>query len=280
MHDVIIVGGGLFGSVLARHLYTQGMSVALVDDHRPERGSDPAGCVIKPSWVSSMSRIDLDAGLGLLHQYYTVKSVDFQVLPSKLKTTAYRVEPSSILTLTSTSTRFTVVRSRVHSIIDHGPCATVVLPAGPAMTLQARWVVVAAGIWTPELCPWVETWGRWGWAFRAMPVYDPVISLWAPYKQVVAFNMDDGMSWAGDGSALVEKSFRQPYREQSARQRVERIVGKTTTTLSGVRPYASLVGRDPCMVSPRGRVIALTGGAKNGTIAAAWAARRIEGIVT
>ena len=170
-----------------------------------------------------------------------------------------------------------VVVGKVGWLTDHGYTVSGGMTTGPAgLALDARWAVVAAGLWTPELCPWVETWGRWGWAFRGLPVVEPVISIWAPYKQVVALNMDDGMSWSGDGSALVEKSFRQPYRLSAARQRVERHVVRTTQTLSGVRPYAGLVDRDPCLIAPRGRVIAVTGGAKNGTIAAAWAARRIE----
>jgi hypothetical protein len=109
-----------------------------------------------------------------------------------------------------------------------------------------------------------------------MPVTEPVISVWAPYKQVVALNMDDGMSWSGDGSALVERSFRQDYRLTAARNRVERHVVRTTRVLPGVRPYAAVHDKAPCLVSPQGRIIAVTGGAKNGTIAAAWAARRIE----
>lgn len=272
MHDVLVVGGGIFGSVITRHLAEQGMRVLLVDDARPERGSDPAGCVIKPGWVSALSKADLRAGLDLLDTYYGVRSVEFTILPGRAKTTAYRVEPSAVLTPVVGG-----VRGRVGGLTDHGTSVTAVMREGPAgLALSARWAVVAAGLWTPELCPWVQTWGRWGWAFRGLPVTEPVISIWAPYKQVVAFNMDDGMSWSGDGSALVERSFRQDYRLTAARNRVQRHVVKTTQTLSGVRPYAGLVGKDPCLVAPRGRVIAVTGGAKNGTIAAAWAARKIE----
>jgi glycine/D-amino acid oxidase-like deaminating enzyme len=275
MHDVLVVGGGIFGSVIARHLRELGMSVLLVDDARKGRGSAPAGCVIKPSWVSSMSRSDVEGGLELLHTYYGVRQVEFLLRPVALKTvTAYRVEPTAIMSRVGMGR----VDGTVAWVRDYCHSAMVAFRSGPAATVEARWVVVAAGLWTEELCPWARTWGRWGWAFRGLPVREPVIDLWAPYKQIVAFNMDDGMSWAGDGSALVEKSFHQAQRYVAARARVGRYVPEITSTLAGVRPYAE-AGKDPCLVAPQGRIIAVTGGAKNGTIAAAWAARRVEEIV-
>lgn len=275
MHDVLVVGGGIFGSIIARHLRELRMSVIMIDDARPERGSAPAGCVIKPSWVSSLSKSDLHAGLDLLNQYYGVHDVEFTLIPGRKKVSAYRVEPSMILGQVDHNT----YHGRASMLTDHGHSVSFSLVNSSVLGGHARWAVVAAGLWTPELCPWVRTWGRWGWAFRGLPVPEPIISLWAPYKQVVAFNMSDGMSWSGDGSALVESSFRRPERLIAARSRVGRHVSKITSVMPGVRPYAAIPDKKPCLVSPHGRIIAVTGGAKNGTIAAAWAARRVEEIL-
>jgi flavin-dependent dehydrogenase len=49
MRDVVIVGGGLFGSIAAAALRDAGMDVCLIDDGRPRSGSRAAGCLMKPS---------------------------------------------------------------------------------------------------------------------------------------------------------------------------------------------------------------------------------------
>lgn len=267
MHDVIVIGSGIFGSIIARVLRRSGRTVLVVDDRRPDRGSAPAGCVIKPSWVSSMRKPDLHAGLDLLDEHCGVHSVDFRLWPMQKRTSAWRVEPSSIWVEPDHVTRVT-------RVIDHGGSCSV-LAADAAVEGTAPHVVVTAGLWTPELCPWVETWGRWGWAFRGLPVTENVISIWAPYKQTVAFNMLDTMAWVGDGSALKLETAERPERAAASRVRCEQYVPRILRTIRGVRPYANLVRGDPCLVSRRGRVVAVTGGAKNGTIAAAWAARRV-----
>lgn len=276
MRDVIVVGDGIFGRVIARHLHECGLDVELVGDSRPYSGSQAAGCVIKPSWVSTMSRGDLEEGLRLLDQYYGLRDVEFRLRPSGLRTSAFRVEPTSILHRLPALVRVTcgVVTGITESgdaVLVHGRSAL-----GNALTRVARRVVVTAGVWTPELCPWVEVTGKWGWSFRGPGIVEPTIKPWAPYRQVVALNLDDGRSWSGDGSALVERSVTSE-RMRRALERCREVVQtqrdwEMLPTL-GVRPYAST--REPCLVSRRGNVVAVTGGAKNGTIAAAWAAGKV-----
>lgn len=277
MTSIIIVGSGIFGSVIARHLAEGGASVTVIDDARPDRGSAPAGCVIKPSWVSSLDSSEFNDSLSLLQDLYGVQTVEFELRPSGKKVSAYRVEPRAILRGFSGARYITgeahSVESEIHRGIIHFKNDLLI---GPDL-LGADHVVVAAGLWTPELCPWIETWGRWGWSFRGPPVEQPVISLWAPYRQVVALNLDDGRSWSGDGSALKLSSADKPGALASARERCREVLGGGELQfIRGVRPYAKLPDRAPCLVSRRGRIWAVTGGAKNGTIAAAWAARLLE----
>lgn len=279
-YDTIVVGSGIFGSVIAAHLRAGGQRVLVVGDDRPDSGSKPAGCIIKPSWVSSLNRLEYAQGIKLLGQLYGVRTIQFS-LRGVGRTDAQHVNPQAILRGCTAHPDFadaTVVSLNS----SEGLCTLKYrMRAVDALgTVEARNIVVAAGIWTGELCPWVQTKAQYGWSFRGPPVREPIISLWAPYRQVVAFNMDDGRSWSGDGSSLKLESATHE-RQQKALHRCHVAMGHdplrrdTYEVARGARPYAETGGR-PCLISRRGSVWAVTGGAKNGTIAAAWAARELE----
>lgn len=263
--DLAVIGGGLFGQIVAAHARRQGASVVVIDENRDGAGSFAAGCVMRPSWMTRMSRQQIDAAFSLLDELYGLRQIQFIVKPLGKTIDCYRVEPSVVLSAPTLTQRVINVTSIEGTVEMFGA------------TLEARSVVVAAGIWTRELCPWVpELSGKWGWSHRSVPVRQPIIVPWAPYRQIVAFNMDDGRSWIGDGSALLHKSVNDDN-EKKSRDRCLNVVRaqryETLTTL-GARPYCD-TGGEPCHVSRRGRVWAVTGGAKNGTAAAAWAARRV-----
>lgn len=259
--DMVVVGGGLFGQIAAAHARQQGAKVLLVDDQREGAGSSAAGCIMRPSWMTRMTREQIDASFSLLDNLYGLKSIQFTLWPSTKTVECYRVEPSAVLGAKLHRERCEVVTADGCVVLDSSEI------------IEARSVVVAAGIWTAELCPWVPALtGRWGWSHRGRAVKKPLIRVWAPYRQIVAFNMADGAAWVGDGSAYVEKSANEYNRGRSV-ARCSQAVKITSTTL-GARPYCDTEG-EPCHVSRRGRVWAVTGGAKNGTASAAWAARRV-----
>lgn len=262
--DLVVVGGGLFGKIIAEVARRRGASVSIVSDDRDGAGSPAAGCVMRPSWMSSMSRAQIDEAFSLLDELYGLQPIQFVVKPWDRKVDCYRVEPSKILGVHHVRGEVMIIHNNEVILFD-------------GTVLEARAVVVAAGIWTQALCPWVPpVTGKWGWSHRSVTVQKPIIVPWAPYRQVVAFNMDDGRSWIGDGSALIHKSVN----EDSAKKSLDRCLRvvkaqryEMITTL-GARPYCDTDG-NPCYISKRGRVWAVTGGAKNGTAAAAWAARRV-----
>lgn len=265
MDDVVVVGGGLFGAIAAAALRRRGATVTVVSDDREGSSSPAAGCVMRPSWMSNMTRPQMDEAFALLDELYGLKTIKFTVLPLRKTVECYRVEPSVVLnTLAGPGT--------ATHVEDDG---IVIMSSGAV--IEARAVIVAAGIWTRELCPWVPALtGKWGWSHRGPPIGRAVISPWAPYRQVVAFDMDDGRSWAGDGTALIERSVNTLTAHKSL-ERCLKVTGHNaanTFTILGARPYCATDGA-PCHISRQGRVWAVTGGAKNGTAAAAWAARQI-----
>lgn len=284
MYDTIVVGSGIFGSVIAAHLRAGRQRVLVIGDDRPDSGSRPAGCIMKPSWISSLNKEEYTAGIELLNDLYGVRTIFFQLRLKVGMVEAQHVNPQAILRGCTAHPDF--VAGTVVGIDDapvEGNYVAVALrekESGLIAMYDCRHLVVAAGIWTPELCPWVQTKAQYGWSFRGPPVREPVISLWAPYRQVVAFNMDDGRSWSGDGSSLKLESATHERQQKALHRCVvamqhDPLRRDTYEVARGARPYADTQGK-PCVVARRGSVWAVTGGAKNGTIAAAWAARELE----
>jgi glycine/D-amino acid oxidase-like deaminating enzyme len=265
MIDVIVIGAGLFGSVIARHLTALGYSVLVIDNKEPTAGSRAAGCVIKPSWLTNFGG-SLDPCMDLLKLYYQVHTVEFTIHPSGFKTTCGRIEPGDILGGPHINDHISDVRQYPDRVVASGSVGD----------YTAKRIVVAAGIWSPELYS-CDVSAKLGWSFRGSPIPNPVIDTWAPYRQVVAFNMSDGRSWIGDGTALIPKSIT-PERLAVSQARCSAKSGATDLQPTlGARPYA--VTTAPCLVAENGRAILATGGAKSGTVGAAYAALRVAAIL-
>jgi glycine/D-amino acid oxidase-like deaminating enzyme len=257
-----IVGAGLFGCIISTHLRSLGHQTVLFDDRREGGGSRPAACLMKPGWLSKVPRL-LEC-LELLDRHYGVHNLSFRV-NNLLNQTVHWVDPARVLSVSG------VYDVEVEMIYDNRVSTT-------REMFEFDRVIVCAGVWTRKLCPHVPVEARWGAAFlwrdRIEDVLPPFISQWAPYKQIVAFQRGDGL-WVGDGSALKSWS---PEAEQKSLLRCQEKVDIHTppTVLRGQRPYVGHTpNNEPCWLEQRGKMIIATGGAKNGTAAAAYSALRI-----
>lgn len=272
-YDVIVVGGGLFGCIIARALRHKEFNVLLVDDARPNAGSKPAACLMRPSWFSSMGRKVYDPALDMLSDLYRIDQVRFRV--GILSPTVLWVDPKCVL---NEHKYLGKVEKVTHT--SSGYEVSIVLSGGTVEHAAADNVVIAAGIWTEELVPSVKQKGQAGIAFLwpKIRITTPFIKVWAPYKQIVAFNRGDGL-WMGDGTSIIEKNWTKEH-ELRSKARCENAVAdyvtgdmRGVTRLFGVRPYYA---SKPCLlqeVVPN--LWVASGGAKNGTIAAGWCASEL-----
>lgn len=275
--DVLVVGAGLFGCIIGKTLERAGRDVTYIDARRPNAGSIPAACLIRPSWLSKMDSNEHGIALRQLDDLYGLQDLDFYIGPKRV--TVHWVPPKTILGNPN------VITGIVTNIIGEGApppklryIADVTVKGSP-YKVRAKTVIVAAGFWTTKLAHIEEgtLTGLAGSAFiwrnnRAAHNY---ISVWAPYKQLVSLNdWEPGTLWVGDGSAIIPKNWTEERQQQSLR-RCAKFVDKLdfqAEQLYGIRPYIKGL-YEPCYLREYdpGFWVA-TGGAKNGTAAAAWAA--------
>lgn len=274
--EFVIVGAGLFGSVIATHLRSKGRGCVTLDDRRPLSGSRAAACLMKPSWASSMEKEDFNQAIRLLDGLYGVDQLSFK-LPVGSTTVSW-VNPSAVL-------RPPTYEARVTDIMPRGPDGSYgyIVNTDQGWSLFAERVIVATGIWVGELTALLETvTPKGGWAFLWNGrLKQPFISPWAPYKQLVAFNRGPREIWVGDGTALIPKSMDDEGRRLASKVRCATAVGldpMQATVIAGYRPYVDGL-RAPALVQEvRKNLWVATGGAKNGTLGAAWSARQLENV--
>ena len=262
--EVLVIGGGLFGSIVAKALRDQGRSVLVVDDGRPGSGSRPAACLMKPSWFSGLGKEVYEPSLKLLDRLYGVQDIKFRVPAGHVN--VHWVKPADVLQAAD-------VVARVNSLERTSDwCWRARINNGG--DLIAKKVVVAAGIWTPLLVSSIKVDAQFGMAFLwpQGKIEEPFVRVWAPYRQLVAFNRGDGL-WVGDGTAI--KNWSNKYAEASL-NRCSKEIGLEVEPqkLFGARPYVA--DAKPCLLKEvsSGLWVA-TGGAKNGTLAAGWCAHQL-----
>ncbi len=100
------------------------------------------------------------------------------------------------------------------------------------------------------------------------------LHVWAPYRQSVAFNIEPGVAWFGDGTALKPESFK-PHHVARALHHAENLglhPSGLIETRVGIRPYVK--GHVGWFRQAGARCWVSTGGAKNGVVLAAVQARQ------
>lgn len=272
--NVIIVGNGLFGSVAATLARAEGHNVTVVSEKRPYEASPASGCVLAPSWLSSLDKAEIATSMDVLGALYTVHDMEFRT--NVLKSfKAKRVATAEVLVKPDIVGRVTRVGDGKVWFNDSRGEHNVSLP------LQGI-VLVCAGIWCQELLkdmPAIR--GLYGASLRISAQLEaPRLAVYAPYRQAVAFNMDKKTVWFGDGTALIERTW---LKEEEERKKLSlgrahklfKLPGSVlgVRAVTGARPYVE-GHKSGYFERVMPRTYVSTGGAKNGTILAAWQAHR------
>lgn len=266
MKDVLVIGAGLFGSIIAAAFRRKGCSVIVIDDSREGRGSKPAACLMRPGWFSGLGKAVYEPSLKLLDELYGVQDIEFET-NAKVSVKVHWCSPVTILKspdVQSIVRRTEACSGGWRAITDEGE-------------LEAKLLIVAAGVWTSALVSLGRDriLGQAGLAclWPKEKIERPFVRVWAPYKQLVAFNRGDGL-WVGEGSSVRAENWSSKSAATIEERCKKAVEAKTPLIpLFGIRPY---VKDKPCLLQQTApNFWAATGGAKNGTIAAGWCAHEL-----
>ncbi|KPJ91079.1 MAG: hypothetical protein AMS18_09370 [Gemmatimonas sp. SG8_17] len=267
--DTLVVGAGLFGQVIAKALAKQGRSVVVMDDSRPMNGTAPSGMLMKPSWFAGLGSKIYDPALEVMNNLYDIQELKFKVGPKT--TSALYVPHDQVMSMDVTPYKVLKVEDNGHVLVEQGDNKA---------WLQFKLVVIAAGIWSNELTEVPKLEGKQGVSFIwNVPVSenwrDNFIMPWAPYKQVVGFRRSEKEIWAGDGTAIKPENWKESRVDECLKRCRKHVkLERPPKAIMGIRPYVK--GAKPAYVRQQSdHVWVATGGAKNGTIAAGWAAHVI-----
>lgn len=273
-YDAIIIGAGLFGSTIGAWLRRQGQTVLILDAEKPKSGSAAAGCLVRPQWLSKMKKTEIAEAFSVLDGLYGLHELDARILVGGFvkSINVFWVAPRAILK---------AGRYEQAEVVEIGRDGSPWARCADGRVFHGRTMVVAAGVWSSKLCDIKGLTGQAGvaftWSTDDMDEGRPRIAPWAPYRQLVAINLAPGVLWCGDGTALKEASLTEE-RIAASQKRCAQFVQRApeeATRIIGLRPYIRGL-KDPCFLEEvMPNIWAASGGSKNGTAAAGWAAYKI-----
>ncbi len=254
MPTLLVVGGGLFGSLAAAAARDRGIEAVVFDAALPGAASPAAAGLFAERWAGAKLREHHHRALPLLDRLYGIRTVTLTHDDGRPEPLLF-VPPSAILEPAP-------VRGRVTAVSDGW------LEADGRR--YEGWVYVAAGVWCADLVPGVDVHGREGAAFLFPGERAGRIRRTDTGRHALAFPRDPGTTYFSDGTAERE------YTLEHDRQTLERAAAlglrEPVRRLAGRRPYTK---GGPLFLRMGRRTWLGTGGRKMGTVLGASFARRL-----
>jgi glycine/D-amino acid oxidase-like deaminating enzyme len=257
MPTLLVVGGGLFGSLAASYARCQGIESAVFDAALDGAASPAAAGLFRERWVRKNLREHYHRALPLLDRLFGIRLLSLTNDEGQLEPFLF-VSPADILEKQP-------IRQQVTAVGDGW------LEAGGRR--YEGWVYVAAGVWSDQFLPGLDIYGKAGAAFLFRGERPARIHPLAQGGQALAFVRDPGFTYFSDGTA--EREYTQQHDIDSLRRAAE--MGLSDLPFKrycGWRPYTP---GGPVFRKMGERTWLATGGRKLGTIlAASFALQLVE----
>jgi glycine/D-amino acid oxidase-like deaminating enzyme len=261
MSVLLVVGGGLFGSLAAAYARSKGIEAIVFDCGRAGAASPAAAGLFKERWAGRKLHAHYLRALPLLDHLYPIRPLVLRRDENEAghnhggKETLLFIPPALIL--------------------EPNPILEEVTRVGDgwleaAGQHYAGWVYLAAGVWSGRFLPTLQVYGKAGAAFLFAGEREGRIRQQPGGRQWLAFIRDPGNTYFSDGTA--ERVYTKEHDRQSLERAAEMGLSEATTRLWGNRPYTA---GGPIFQQIAPRTWLATGGRKMGTILGASFARRL-----
>lgn len=260
MYDLVIVGAGLAGSMVAKYATDKGYDCVVLDDGNDLAASRASSNLSMFSWIKKLGDVG-EQGVSNLQKDWPIQTIQF----NGGKSPALHLPSEDVLWKN-------VVFAKVSQIHD-----------GWVKTTEEKsyygTVVVAAGVWSQKL---LEVEGLQAVAGHTLffegQWSEPILKLWAPYKHLKIFQYNSDLVLFGDSTAVLQQNYLEDHKLASLMRAKELGLAppyKLRGVYSGLRP----VMKDKNVVCERRgeKLWLLTGGGKMGmTMYAATAKQLVE----
>lgn len=278
--DLIVIGGGLFGSMIARYFEHKGAEVIVLDSDEKLSASKCSLGVWRDSWVEKI-KVQSENSLEIWDEVGIVPDeVDFFDMDKEEEFKMKWVDFSKI--------SMRPVPFKVHSV-KNNRVKGYYFEDGDQMELKAKNVVIAAGVYTDFILnnsnyPTIGLDGYWGANFVVnMNIDVSRISTWAPYKQNVLHKIDDDHFTFSDGVKIKNPTLDDKRIKKVSpriKTHLDEIVmanvdpEKIVQVREGLRPFLPK-GLMSFVNKHDKNLFSATGGAKNGTVLCGHVAKEL-----
>lgn len=224
---LIIVGGGLAGSIPAHVATSLGIEVVLFDDHQKFGASRSSENLFSTTWTSSLGMEVTESGVNLLGKYFKIDTIPFW--------TGKRINPTLHVPVDRILWR-DAIRDRVVSIQD----GSVKTQSG---RIEKGVVLLAAGWWSSNFnlnIPPIDSLTGHGFLMPGVWKSEPIMNFWSPYKHQKIFQWSDNLIWYGDSTTILDRNYKEAEMVKASLVRAVKAgapVHKSVQIVYGRRPF-------------------------------------------